>query len=142
MEAVFDRVATAIRIENLGRVVAEEEPDAALDALVQTFCNFWREAAVMRLQDAVGSDPEFDQALLSRHERRRALLKTLVRRLAADADTRLKGDVVDTVFALTSPQMYRLLCQGRSAKAASLLVRQSCMEALGRLTPSRAKKIR
>jgi AcrR family transcriptional regulator len=132
MEAVFDRVAITLRLENLGRVVCEDEPVEALRTLVKAFSNFWQDVAVMRLQDAIGSDPEFDQALLSRHERRRALLKTLTGRFAPDADPSLKAEVVDTIFALTSPQMYRLLSRGRSGKTSSRLVEVASMEALGR----------
>lgn len=132
MEAVFDRLAVTIQLENLGRVAAEDDPVEALRTIVKAFSNFWQDAAVMRLQDAIGSDPEFDQALLRRHERRRALLKTLTGRFAPDADERLRAEVVDTIFALTSPQMYRLLSRGRSGKAASRLVEVAGLEALER----------
>jgi AcrR family transcriptional regulator len=133
MECVFDQIADTARLERLLEVVVDEEPIKALETIVQTFCHFWSEPAVMRLQDAVGSDSEFDEALLARHERRRALLETLAKRFAPKAGKKLRGEVVDTVFALTSPQMYRLLSRGRTARTACTLVAEAGFETFRRL---------
>jgi AcrR family transcriptional regulator len=133
MEAVFDQVAAGARLESLGTLAIEDEPAKALEAIVQSFCRFWSEPAVMRLQDAVGSDPEFDHALSARHERRRGLLKPLAKRFAPKSSARLRAEVVDTLFALTSPQMYRLISRGRSATAACRLVVLTAWETLCRL---------
>jgi len=133
MESVFDQIAGMVRLERLVDVVVEEEPIKALRTIVQAFCHFWSEPAVMRLQDAIGSDPEFDEALLARHERRRALLETLAKRFAPKAGKKLQSEVVDTLFAVTSPQMYRLLSRGRSAGATCTLVAEAGFETFRRL---------
>ena len=133
MESVFDQIAAMARLEGLVDVVVDEAPIKALETIIQTFCHFWSEPAVMRLQDAVGSDPEFDEALLARHERRRALFKTIAKRFAPRAGKKLRDDVVDTLFALTSPQMYRLLSRGRTARAACTLVTEAGFETFRRL---------
>jgi AcrR family transcriptional regulator len=133
MEAAFDHVAAALRSENLSDIAMADDPKAALRAIVASFCRFWRNPAVMRLQDAVGSDPEFDQALAARHERRRQHLEGIARRAAPEKSAAVRRDAADSLFALTSPQMYQLLARNRSPEAACQLVFQLSLDVLERL---------
>jgi hypothetical protein len=63
--------------------------DLALDRVIEIFCDFWSsDAAIGRLHDATALDPEFAQAVAERNERRRELIRVLIRRMAPNMEGR------------------------------------------------------
>ena len=136
LEAVFDRIAGAGGLGRIAEAMAMADAAAAIDRLVDIFCEFWsHDAAIGRLTEAAGTDAEFAQTLAARNERRRKSLTILVERAAPkSARAKEKRDTVDMIFALTSYAVFAMLSDGRSPAAAAALVKAACRQALDRLT--------
>src|SRR5262249_13541937 len=110
LEAVFDDMAARGGLHRVRDVMANPDPDAALQQIVAIFCDFWRGAptALRRIHAASASDPEFEESLRARNERRRRLLSVLIGRMVEgkDVPAKVTSDLVDTLFALTSLTLY------------------------------------
>jgi hypothetical protein len=125
-------------------VDAMSEPDAhkALANMVDGFCAVWgNEPQVhLRLQGARATDPELDHALHERNERRRLLLKMLVKQLVDSGEVSPESmvDLVDVLFVLTSAHVYLELSCGREARAVRALVRAMVEGALVRARQRRS----
>jgi AcrR family transcriptional regulator len=135
LEAVFDRLARAGRLERIADAVTDPDPREGLMRLVEVFCGFWSgDAAVGRLHDAMATDPDLARALSERNERRRRAVTALVERMQVSATAARRRDAVDLIFALTSYPMFRLLSAGRSAAQTCALIKATCSDALVRLS--------
>src|ERR1700761_7376195 len=136
LEAVFDRIAGAGGLGRIAEAMAMADAAAAIDRLVDIFCEFWsHDAAIGRLTEAAGTDAEVAHTLAARNERRRKSLTILVERAAPkSARAKEKRDTVDMIFALTSYAVFAMLSDGRSPAAAAALVKAACRQALDRLT--------
>jgi AcrR family transcriptional regulator len=134
LEEVFDRVAGRGGLERIPDAMAMRDPAAAIEMLVQIFCEFWdHDPAIGRLSEAAGSDPEFAEAVNERNERRRKALSVLVGRLVQSGkmEKRRAQEVVDLIFALTSyPMFAQLRAHRRPASAICGLIQQACRAAL------------
>jgi AcrR family transcriptional regulator len=132
LEAVFDEIALQGGLAEIADAMAMSDPHAALDRLVEIFCAFWsRDPAVGRLHEATAIDPEFALALTERNERRRKLLDALLGRIVGrKALSRARKDAVDLIFALTSYDMFAMLCRGRDARDVCALVKTACRHAV------------
>jgi AcrR family transcriptional regulator len=132
LEAVFDEIARQGGLHGLGDAMAMPDPYAALDRVVEIFCVFWnRDPAVGRLHEAMATDPEFAQALIERNERRRKLVRVIVKRIAAKAASRrARQDAVDLIFALTSHATFAMLSRERAIGEVCRLVQSACRAAL------------
>lgn len=134
LEEVFDRIAGRGGLRRIPEAMAMRDPAAAIEKLVQIFCEFWdHDPAIGRLSEAAGSDPEFAQAVNERNERRRKALSVLAGRLVQSGkmEKRRAQDLVDLIFALTSYPMFALLrAHRRPASAVCELIQQSCRAAL------------
>lgn len=132
LEAVFDDIATRGRLMTIPAALAQLEPLAGLDMLVERFCEFWSsDEAIARLHDAMATDAEFAAALTQRNERRRKLLQALVKRLVpAEASARQRRDAVDLLYAMTSLATFRALRPNRSVSAVAELLKASCRATL------------
>jgi AcrR family transcriptional regulator len=141
LEAIFDDIATRGRLTTIPQSLALLGPLDGLDMLIERFCEFWSsDEAIARLHDAMATDAEFAIALTQRHERRRKLLKALVRRLApADASARQRRDAVDLLYAMTSFAMFRILVSDRSVAAVAELIKASCRAALAAVGANRCR---
>ncbi len=129
LEATFDELALRGGLTNLPDVFRMEDPRQAVGTLVTVYCDFWskRLAAMQSLNAAAGLDPEIEESIRERNERRRHGLRTLVDRLP---DVSNKADLVDSLFALTSAPTYRdLSTADRDDKAVEALI-QKAAEAL------------
>ena len=135
LEAVFDGIARQGGLIRIADAMALPDPQAALDRLVEIFCDFWdRDPAVGRLHEAMAIDPEFAQALTERNERRRTALEVLVGRMARKkTPPRSRRNAVDLIFALTSYAMFAMLRRERSATEVCLLVKSACRCAVNSL---------
>jgi AcrR family transcriptional regulator len=111
LEAVFDEVAAAGGLTALPQVFALPDPRRALRELVHVFVKFWEthRRSWPRLS-AAAVDADIEKALHARMERRRKGLAVVVKRLLGrGADPAKASDLVDTLFALTSADMFELL---------------------------------
>jgi AcrR family transcriptional regulator len=137
LEAVFDDIASRGGLAGIADAMAMPDPHLALERLIEIFCAFWnKDPAVGRLHDAMATDPEFAQALIERHERRRRALSVLVERMAGKTSPRrARQDAVDMMFALTSYAMFAMLSRGRSAAEVCRLVKSACRGVLDPLLP-------
>jgi AcrR family transcriptional regulator len=142
LEAVFDRFAEHGGLGDLPSAMTRSDPREGLDEVVAIFCRFWSsDEAVPRLHDAMAADPELDQALSQRNERRRAMIRMLVDRIAPAprAAKAAKRDAIDLIFGLTSLGMFRSLRTTRSKQSICELVLTACHDALARLEAPRGR---
>jgi AcrR family transcriptional regulator len=124
LEAVFDDLARSGGLSELPQVFAEAEPDKALRRFVTVFCRFWTAHATMlpKFSAMTKLNDDVAASLLARSERRRHALTVLVGRLTADVDAK-NVDLVDSLFALTSFEMFAALSvRNRSAASVEALV--------------------
>ena len=111
LEAVFDEFAAAGGLAALPKVFAMPDPRRALRELVHVLVMFWdnHRRSMPRLTAAI-VDADIAKGLQARTERRRRGLTTIVGRIVGpNADPARANDVVDTLFALTSYEMFELL---------------------------------
>jgi hypothetical protein len=133
LRAVLDRLAERGGLGELEEALGNEDLRTALEETVRIFCRFWSDPAVMRLQDAVAVDSDFKETLQRRHEGRRRLMLTIVKRAAPGASAKSTADLADLLFALTSPGFYRLLSRNRSSRSACRVIADACLDALDRV---------
>lgn len=133
LEAVFDACAAQAGLERLAGVMAQTDPRAALSGVIDVFCDFWTEPAVVRLHQAGVLDAELAQALAARGERRRRALTVIVGRAAPEAGDRAWRDTIDLLFGLTGSAMFEALAAGRTRAEAADIVKAAALAALDRL---------
>src|SRR5262249_23697084 len=116
LEAVFDDMAERGGLHRIREVMEKPDPHSALPQIVAIFCDFWSAhcGALWRLQAASATDPEFEESLRARNERRRHLLSVLVGRMINGSDKRPESvtELVDVLFALTSLAFFWELTAG------------------------------
>jgi AcrR family transcriptional regulator len=127
LEAVFDKMAERGGLHRIGDAMTNPDPQAALQQIVEIFCDFWsvHRGALWRLHAASATDPEFEESLRARNERRRHLLSVLVDRMMKGRRKRLEvvTELVDVLFALTSVAFFsEFRAGGRNTKAACHLI--------------------
>jgi AcrR family transcriptional regulator len=127
LEAVFDDMAERGGLHRIGEAMASPDSQAALQQIVLIFCDFWsiNLGALWRLHAASATDPEFEESLSARNQRRRRLLSVLVDRMVAGGAKRAKVtiELVDVLFALTSVAFFwELTAGGRKTSAAGRLI--------------------
>jgi len=114
------------------------DSQTSLKKVVVIFCDFWSSdpGTMGYLHAAAASDPEFDESVRERNERRRHVLSVLVRRMAESRKLKPKtrDDLIDVLFALTSfPFFSQLMTRGRTASAACGLIEELAMAAVERV---------
>lgn len=127
LEEVFDGIAARGGLHRIAEAMADPDPHRALQRIVSIFCDFWSvgTSALAHLHAAGASDPEFEESVRARNERRRHVLSVLVRRLAGNRQPRARSrnDLVDVLFALTSlPFFAQLTSSGRTSEQACRLI--------------------
>ena|SRR5258706_4881742 len=135
LEEVFDELAARGGLHRLAEAMADADPHHALQRIIAIFCDFWSfdVAALSRLHAAGASDPEFEQSVRERNERRRHLLSQVVGRMTAGRRARARNDLVDVLFALTSLTFFaQLVAAGRTKGAACRLIQGLCEDAVRR----------
>lgn len=135
LEEVFDDMAACRGFLDLAGMMDDPDPHHALRRVVAFFCDFWGSdtPALLRLHSAGASDPELEQSVRERNERRRCLLSALVRRMAEGQHPPAKSnaDLVDVLFALTSLAFFAQLASARRSKEdACRLVQSLCEDAV------------
>lgn len=131
LEAAFDQVALRGGLHRLAEAVALPDPHAAIGQVITIFCEFWSfdRGAIGLLHAAGSSSQEFAVSVTERNERRRRLFAAVVRRL--DMPSKVRRDLVDTLFALTSFAFFaQLTGEGRGARAVERIIQQLARDAV------------
>jgi AcrR family transcriptional regulator len=130
LEALFDDLARAGRMDRLREAFRQPDPLAALSEFIAVFTRFWSSGRVLirRLHGQGAMDADLGEALRAREERRREGLRVLLKRIAEThgfPDPASFDDSVDVLFALTSFETFDSLARGkrRPADVAALLQR-------------------
>jgi AcrR family transcriptional regulator len=137
LEALCDDLAARGLIERLGAAFGRPEPRDALAAFIATFGHFWAsDRLILRRLRALGTlDPELEQALRARDERRREGLRVLVRRLKAKhglPGARSVAEAVGVLHTLTSFETFdNLAGSTRGPEDVTPLVQRLALAALG-----------
>src|SRR5215510_1709406 len=76
LEEVFDDMAARAGFHEIAMAMEDSDPYRALRRIVFLFCDFWSSdtPALVRLHSAAAGDPELDESVRARNERRRNLL--------------------------------------------------------------------
>lgn len=84
LEALCDSLAASGGMEQLASVFRKAEPLEALDEYIITFGHFWESDRVVtrRLRGLAALDPDFEQVIRARDDRRRKGLRVLLLRIA------------------------------------------------------------
>jgi AcrR family transcriptional regulator len=137
LEAVFDDMAERGGLHRIGEAMAGPDPHAALQQIVAIFCEFWsiHRGALWRLHAAGVTDPEFEESLRARNQRRRHLLSVLVDRMIEGGAKRTQVviELIDVLFALTSVAFFwELTAGGRKTNATCRLIQALAADAVQR----------
>lgn len=137
LEAVFDERAARGGLHRIEAAMADPNPHAALNRVVDIFCDFWSvdPGALWRLHAAGAIDSKFEASVRARNERRRQVFSALINRLAPGErlGAQTRADLIDVLFALTSfPFFSQLTSGGRTKDAARCLIQALAADALRR----------
>ena len=107
LEALFDDLAARGLVARLRAAFGRPEPGEALDELVAAFAGFWHSDRVVirRIRGLASIDPDFEQAVRARDERRREALRTVLGRFAekyGQPPPGARDEVTDVLHTLTS----------------------------------------
>jgi AcrR family transcriptional regulator len=123
LEALFDDLAIRGRLaEHLAATFQRPEPLEALRQLIAAFVEFWATDRIVtrRVRSLAALDPEFEQAIQNRDQRRRqialSILGRLVERFGHPAPEELE-QAADTLDVLTSFETYDRLAGEKRAAA-------------------------
>jgi AcrR family transcriptional regulator len=116
LEALFDDFAARGLVEPLRAAFDQPEPMAAVDAFVGAFCGFWasNRVALRRIRGLAAVDPEIEQGVRARDQRRREGLRAIVGRLEkVQPIARPVDEAIDMLHALTSFELFDALAGTR-----------------------------
>jgi AcrR family transcriptional regulator len=137
LEAVFDDMAAHGGLHRIQEAMTDSDPNNALRRIIAIFCAFWgsNTAVMARLHAATASDPEFEESIRERNERRRRILSDIVRRLVVGRAARAESlkELTDILFALTSLAFFaQLMSGGHSAEVLCRTIQGLCDDAVRR----------
>jgi AcrR family transcriptional regulator len=137
LEALFDALAARGLIERLGAAFGQDDPRAALAELIAAFGGFWASDRLVlrRIRGLAALDPDFEQAVRARDERRREALRVVLGRLSRDCGQPVAAAVqeaVDVLHSLTSFESFDSLAgTARGPEELVPLVHRLALAALG-----------
>lgn len=137
LEAVFDALATRGLVPRLQRSFRHSEPLDVLADVIAAFGGFWASdrRAMRRLRSLAALDPDFEQGVRARDERRRGLLRRIVRRLMETRGRPLSAgeeEAVAVLHTLTSFETFDTLAGAdRDPEAVAPVVQHLALAALG-----------
>jgi AcrR family transcriptional regulator len=124
LEAVFASIAEKGGIARLGTITAIEPSHAALDQLIEIFCEFWgSDAAIAPIFDAMTTDPEIAAALAPRIDSGLKAIASLAARISKPP---ARQDMTDLIAVLTSFPSYRMLAKTRSPAEIKKIIQAAC----------------
>jgi AcrR family transcriptional regulator len=137
LEAVFDTLAMRALVPRLRRSFQQREPLDALRELIAAFGGFWASDRLVmrRLRSLAALDPDFEQGVRARDERRREHLRGIVRRLIETHGRPLaatEAETVNVLHTLTSFETFDTLAgPDRDPEAITPLVQRLAGAVLG-----------
>lgn len=125
LEALFDDLAARSLVKRLRPAFAASDPLRALAQLIAAFAAFWtaERKAIRRIRAMGALDPDFEQALHDRDERRRRGIREILTRLQNNQGKfpRLSLDeAINLVWTLTSFETFDALA-GPNARPSDML---------------------
>ncbi|GCE22441.1 TetR/AcrR family transcriptional regulator [Dictyobacter kobayashii] len=141
LEALCDSLAASGGMEQLASAFRQPDPYAALEQYITIFSHFWNTDRLVtrRLRALAALDPEFEQVIRKRDERRTKGTSVLINRIAeqrgsSSAETLTKAS--NALFALLSFESFDSLAgPDRSLEDVAPLVYQIALGAIDRLLP-------
>ena len=116
LEALFDDLAQRVGMDRFATAFGHPAPGEAMSLLIGAFVGMWssQRLVLRRLFAAAVLDPEVDQALRLRNERRRYGLRMALGRLASTGGAAVEPpeELVDVLFVLTAFDTYDSLATG------------------------------
>jgi AcrR family transcriptional regulator len=114
LEAICDSLAASGGMEEMASAFSRPDPWDALDEYIAVFGRFWQSDRLLtrRLRGLAALDPEFEQVIRARDERRRQGLRVLVARLGErhEPPKPPAGDqVIDILFTLIAFESFDTL---------------------------------
>lgn len=114
LEALCDSLAVTGEIEQLASAFRHPDPREGLEAYIRVFGHFWEADRIVtrRLRGLAALDPDFEQVIRARDERRRKGLRVLVQRIVGEqdhADPEGLDEKVTMLFALLSFEYFEAL---------------------------------
>ena len=114
LEAICDSLAVAGEMEQLASAFRQPDPREGLDEYIRIFGHFWEadRPVTRRLRGLATLDPDFEQVIQARDERRRKGLRVLVQRIVGEqdhADPEALDEKVTLLFALLSFECFEAL---------------------------------
>ena len=114
LEALFDSQATSGGMEQLASAFRQPDPLEALDDYITVFSRFWDSDRLVtrRIRGLAALDPDFEQVVRARDERRRQGLRVLVGRIAEQHGRpapRTLDETVDILYTLVSFECFDTL---------------------------------
>jgi AcrR family transcriptional regulator len=113
LETLCDTLAVAGNMEQLASAFHQPDPREGLDEYIRVFGHFWEadRPVTRRLRGLATLDPDFEQVIGARDERRRNGLRVLVQRVMGQdhADPEGLDEKVTMLFALLSFEFFEAL---------------------------------
>lgn len=137
LEALCDSLAIYGGMEQLASAFRRPEPLDALDEYITVFARFWQSDRLVtrRLRGLAALDPDFEQVIRARDERRRQGLRVIVRRLVEQhgrPEPSALDEVIAVLYTLISFECFDTLAgPTRSIEEVVPVVQQLARAALG-----------
>lgn len=114
LEALCDSLAVTGEMEQLALAFRQPDPREGLDEYIRIFGHFWEadRPVTRRLRGLAALDPDFEQVIRARDERRRKGLQVLVQRIVGGhdhADPEALNELVTVLSALLSFESFEAL---------------------------------
>jgi AcrR family transcriptional regulator len=114
LEAICDSLAASGGMEQMASAFSRPDPREALDEYIAVFGHFWESDRLLtrRLRGLAALDPEFEQVIRARDERRRQGLRVLVARLGephGHPGSPASDQVVDILYTLIGFEFFDTL---------------------------------
>ena len=137
LEALFDSLATSGGMEQLASAFRRPDPLEALDDYITVFSRFWDSDRLVtrRIRGLAALDPDFEQVVRARDERRRQGLRVLVQRLVEKHGRpapEAVEEVINVLYTLIGFECFDTLAGStRSIEEVTPIVRRLAHAALG-----------
>jgi AcrR family transcriptional regulator len=114
LEAICDTLAASGGMEQMASAFSRPNPLDALDEYIAVFGRFWQSDRLLtrRLRGLAALDPEFEQVIRARDERRRQGLRVLVARLGerrTEPGPLESDQVIDVLYTLIAFEFFDTL---------------------------------
>ena len=114
LEALSDSLAAHGGMEQLAYAFRQQDPLDSLDEFITVFSRFWQSDRLVtrRLRALSALDPDFEQVVRARDERRREGLNVIVRRIVENygkPDVEAIDEMVNVLFTLLSFECFDTL---------------------------------